>query len=369
MNQRQAGGMGDELTNAALVGLVGMFGIALVLRAAGSVAAFLTGTPQPDVGAAAALAVLFNPGDPATALGADGLNPVVYWLVSAALLGGLAAGIVWVWMVLRRHTRKTETDPHRLAGIATSHEVKTVASAKALLHRAAMLRPSWESPAPQDVGYLLGASRGTKVWASVEDSILLIGPPRSGKGLHVVINAILDAPGAVVTTSTRPDNLTATLRARRRKGGPVSVFDPQHLAEGIPAGLRWSPIRGCDDPLTAMIRANGLASATGLSAGGVESGGFWEGKTRTALQSLLHAAALDGRPPAELFRWTLDPSRIRGRRDPQLPPERRDGLGRLPGRDDRRRPQDPRQHLARCLPRARRTRRPTSARCGHTRPA
>ncbi len=61
---------------------------------------------------------------PATALGADGLNPVVYWLVSAALLGGLAAGIVWVWIVLRRYTRKTETDPRRLAGIATSHEVK-----------------------------------------------------------------------------------------------------------------------------------------------------------------------------------------------------------------------------------------------------
>ncbi|RAF24467.1 type VI secretion protein, partial [Burkholderia multivorans] len=41
---------------------------------------------------------------------------------------------------------------------------------------------------------------------------------------------------------------------------------------------------------------------------GVESGGFWEVKTRTALQALLHAAALDGRSPAELFRWTLDPS-------------------------------------------------------------
>ncbi len=158
------------------------------------------------------------------------------------------------------------------------------------------------------MGYLLGCGRGIGIWASVEDSILLIGPPRSGKGLHVVINAILDAPGAVVTTSTRPDNLTTTLKARHRHGGPVAVFDPQHLAEGIPAGLRWSPIRGCEDPLTAMIRANGLAAATGLSAGGVESGGFWEGKTRTALQALLHAAALDARPPAELFRWTLDPT-------------------------------------------------------------
>src|SRR5690606_30021340 len=106
---------------------------------------------------------------------------------------------------------------------------------------------------------------------------------------------------------TRPDNLTATLRAREQVG-PVAVFDPQRLADGVPAGMRWSPVRGCEDPLTAMIRATGLASATGLSAGGVESGGFWEGKTRTALQALLHAAALDHRTPAELFRWTLDPS-------------------------------------------------------------
>ena len=39
---RQAGSFGDELTNAALIGLVGMFGVALILRASGSVAAFLT---------------------------------------------------------------------------------------------------------------------------------------------------------------------------------------------------------------------------------------------------------------------------------------------------------------------------------------
>ena len=194
-----------------------------------------------------------------------------------------------------------------MAGIATRHEVAQVASEKALLKRASTLRPSLNDPTPGEVGYRLGTSKGQGVWASVEDSILLIGPPRSGKGLHIVIPAILDAPGPVVTTSTRPDNLTATLRARQRRG-PVAVFDPQHLAEGLPAGMRWSPVRGCEDPLTAMIRATGLASATGLSAGGVESGGFWEGKTRTALQSLLHAAALDSRKPADLFRWTLDPA-------------------------------------------------------------
>lgn len=305
---RQTGSMGDELTNAAIIALIGAVGAALILRAAGSVVAFLTGTPQPTAGPASGLSVLFNPADPATALDAEGLSPVAYWIVTAILLAGLATAGAWVWARLRRHSRKVETDPRRLAGTATAHEVNQAASSKALLRRAATLRPSLNEPTASDVGYLLGRSRGRQVWASVEDSILLIGPPRSGKGLHVVINAILDAPGAVVTTSTRPDNLTATLRARQRDGRPVAVFDPQHLAEGIPAGMRWSPIRGCHDPLTAMIRATGLASATGLSAGGVESGGFWEGKTRTALQALLHAAALDGRPPSELFRWTLDPT-------------------------------------------------------------
>ncbi|MDR3106854.1 MAG: TraM recognition domain-containing protein, partial [Bifidobacteriaceae bacterium] len=101
-------------------------------------------------------------------------------------------------------------------------------------------------------------------------------------------------------------NLTATLKARQQLG-PVAVFDPQHLADGLPAGLRWSPVRGCEQPLTARIRATGLASATGIGGGGVENGGFWEGKTRQALHALLHVAALDGRDSAELFRWTLDP--------------------------------------------------------------
>lgn len=202
---------------------------------------------------------------------------------------------------------RSNTDPYRIAGIATRSEVAKAASEVALLRRAGHLRPSLDKPRPKGVGYRIGASRDTSVWASVEDSILLIGPPRSGKGAHIVIKSILEAPGAVVTTSTRPKNLTATLRARQEIG-PVAVFDPQHLAEGLPAGLRWSPIRGCEDPLTATIRATGLAAGTGLSAGGVEGGGLWEDKTRTALQALLHAAALDHRPPSELLRWPLDPS-------------------------------------------------------------
>ncbi|MDJ0324176.1 TraM recognition domain-containing protein [Cryobacterium sp. PH31-AA6] len=299
--------LGDELANLGIGILIGVSAFALLLRAAGAIAAWATRQEQPAGGPEAGLAVLLNPDTPSAALQAPGLNPVAYWLTTILLLSVAVAAAIWLWRMFRGTGRAAKVDPHRIPGIATRAEVTRAASHQALLKRAAHLRPSLTSATPGDVGYQIGRSHNTTVWASVEDSILVIGPPRSGKGAHIVINAILDAPGPVVTTSTRPDNLTTTLRARQRLG-PVAVFDPQQLAPGIPVGLRWSPIRGCEDPLTAMIRAAGLAAGTGLAAGGVDGGGFWEAKTRTALQSLLHAAALDRCTPAELFRWTLDPA-------------------------------------------------------------
>jgi type IV secretory pathway TraG/TraD family ATPase VirD4 len=297
----------DSLANLCLALLGALAAAGVVLRAAASVAARATGRPQPTGGLFTGALAVFHPTDPGTPIGAPGLDPWAFWGI-AGLLGAVVCAAGWsAWAAVGRAERRGRSDPRRIEGVATRDETRKAASARALVKRAAALRPSVSHPGPGDVGYLIGRAHGTGVWASVEDSILVIGPPRSGKGLHLVINAILDAPGAVVTTSTRPDNLTAAIN-HRRKTGPVAVFDPQRLAQGIPAGLRWSPVRGCEQPLTAMIRATGLASATGLGAGGVENGSFWEGKTRTALQSLLHAAALGGRDAAELFRWTLDPN-------------------------------------------------------------
>ncbi|MFC7741973.1 hypothetical protein ACFQXA_14960 [Nocardiopsis composta] len=51
--------MGDELTNILLIAIGGLLGVAFVLRAAGSIAAFLTGTPQPTTGATGGVAVFF----------------------------------------------------------------------------------------------------------------------------------------------------------------------------------------------------------------------------------------------------------------------------------------------------------------------
>lgn len=86
--------------------------------------------------------VLFRPGDPATALDAPALNPVVYWLVAGLLLAGLVTGPLWVWLRLRHPIHRVEQDPRRMAGIATRHEVITAASDKALLRRAGNLGPA-----------------------------------------------------------------------------------------------------------------------------------------------------------------------------------------------------------------------------------
>lgn len=127
-----------------------------------------------------------------------------------------------------------------------------------------------------------------------------------GKGLHVVIPWVLDAPGPVVSTSTRPDTLAVTMHARKSQGRPVAIFDPQRLAD-LPGGLRWSPVRGCEIPRTALVRARGLAAGVGFGKS-VSDSDFWSGQTETALRCLLHAAALDGRGARDLYRWSLNPA-------------------------------------------------------------
>ena len=58
---RQTGAFGDELTNAAMIGLVALFGAALVLRAAGTITAWLTGTAQPKADSRPGSACWFIP--------------------------------------------------------------------------------------------------------------------------------------------------------------------------------------------------------------------------------------------------------------------------------------------------------------------
>lgn len=291
----------DRSKDLALHAIAGGVALIGVLWLAGAGAALLAGRPVPRHRPLGGLDAFGHFRDPSAGWGAPVGPPALYWTVTFATLAilVLAAGVGW--RMLGRAKRRESDDPTRVEGLADRHQVVTAAGPKALLGRAPTLRPSLSHPHPVDVGYYLGASRGVGCWASVEDSIVVLGPPRSGKGYHLVIPSILDAPGAVITTGTRADNLTTTITARARVG-PVAVFDPQGLAAGVPSTLRWSPVRGCQRPQTAMIRAHALCADTGA---GTENGSFWRQQTITAVRCLLHAAALDRRPPVDLYRWSL----------------------------------------------------------------
>ncbi|HAM02223.1 MAG TPA: hypothetical protein DCQ30_08365, partial [Acidimicrobiaceae bacterium] len=61
----------------------------------------------------------------------------------------------------------------------------------------------------------LGAGARGPAWAPPEQSVLVLGPPRSGKTSSLVVPTVLAAGGPVVSTSTKPDVLEATLPWRR----------------------------------------------------------------------------------------------------------------------------------------------------------
>lgn len=144
--QRQQSPIGDELTNILLIGIGGALGFALILRAAGSVAAFLSGLPQPTVGLTGGVAVFFYLANPGAELGVSGLNPVVFWIVAALLIGIVLTAVLRVWSLVRRHTRRVKVDPHRQEGTATAAEVAQVASTRELMRRAGILALHLTSP-------------------------------------------------------------------------------------------------------------------------------------------------------------------------------------------------------------------------------
>ncbi len=291
-------------TDFGLAVVAGFAVITLLLWLGGESAAVVSGHDMIHGRFLAGVIAVAHIGHPASAWGSP-VGPVwIYWLFTVLVLTIAAVFTTFVFTMTRRlMTGQPGRSPAHGEGFAPRAEIERSASSRPLLRRSRTLRPSLLHPRAADVGYFLGTSRRISCWASVEDSMLLLGPPRSGKGQNIVIPAILDAPGAVVTTSTRPDNLAVTLAARASRG-PVAVFDPQGLATsraGAPT-LRWSVVRGCENPQTAMIRAEALVSDAGKA--GVENANFWRQQALSATRCMLHAAALDSRSASDLYRWS-----------------------------------------------------------------
>src|ERR1700756_1350664 len=162
----------------------------------------------------------------------------------------------------------------------------------AALRRSGRIRrslPWWlRALAPGEHSVFLGRAHhrhGLRV--PLEEHVLVMAPPRTFKTAFLA-DVILRYPGPVIATSTKPDLFKLT-SAVRSYFGPVHVFNPQHIG-GVPSTFCWSPVEGCQDPATAIRRADAFAFA--VSQKGVEDGPFWSAKASDYLRCYFHAAAL-----------------------------------------------------------------------------
>lgn len=298
-----------QLYTILAIAVAVLISVAMLLRWAGSIATQIGCQERPaDAGLISGFTAIFG-GDTSVMVTSHGCEPghklataiAIFFLIA---LVALAVTAGWVWSRWRQSDARFVYDLKLREGFAQRREVRKNIGPSALKKRASTIRPSLVGRVDaSDVGWKVGRSRGMDSYVSVEDSTIVIGPPRSGKGFRFIINAILDWQGPLVTTSTRNDNLSATI-SRRREMGQVTVFDPQELS-GIETTLKISPIIGCEDPMVAEQRASALVAGSGL--GKSNSNQEWASAAETILAQLLHAAALDQRTVADLATWGESP--------------------------------------------------------------
>src|SRR5450759_225121 len=147
-------------------------------------------------------------------------------------------------------------------------------------------------------GVLLGRSdAGAVVSASAEESVLIVGPPRSGKSRGLYLPALRHWDGSVVATSTKADLWEATRSLRR---GRSVLFDPFVMNSDRTDCVRWSILAGCEVPRVAIGRADALAVD---NKKGGQNDEFWRGNAVALNRALLHAAAVEHLPVTAMLRW------------------------------------------------------------------
>jgi len=144
------------------------------------------------------------------------------------------------------------------------------------------------------------------VWSGPQRSALILGPTRSGKTTSVIIPNVLSSPGAVVSTSTKPDVMHATAAARSRSGSCL-LFDPigqTAPAEGV-TRVGWSPLRAASTWDGALeMSASMVAASKQLSSSDMRSSDHWTERSGALLATLLFAGSSVGDDMATVLQWT-----------------------------------------------------------------
>lgn len=259
----------------------------------------LTGAPaRPNLGDTME-AFMRSPANPASGYaGAQVAPAALIWALFVAELTAVAA--VAVGWKARRSRRQRD-------GLAGHRQWAPFLGKRAARRSAAQTRPglSDRRNAPmEEVAIPLARSvgDGRRLYVRHEDSIAVMAPPRAFKTAGVLADLVRTAPGPCVAGSSKGDLLSITYLSRKARG-TVYVFDPGDVI-GWPTPLRWSPVRGCEQPRVAISTAEAFAAATPDDTHTTNSK-FFIKQARDVLRCLLHAAALDGRDMGSVVEWAL----------------------------------------------------------------
>jgi len=201
-------------------------------------------------------------------------DQVLWLLVAIALLAAAAVLLAWV----RRRPERP-----RAARFARTRELKT-------LH----------VRSPERGRVTLGTHHGAMIAAEARSSVLAIGPSQSGKTTGVVIPALLEWDGPVLSTSIKSDVLHHTHAARAAKG-QVAVFDP--TASTLMAHTAWSPLhasRTWEGARRTAARLLGVGEHGGQRS---PDEAFWRPAGARYLAPLLMAGAHGELTMREILAW------------------------------------------------------------------
>ncbi len=237
--------------------------------------------------------------------GANDLRTPMLIRFGAVTLAGIA--LLVIIAVLYRHITTSDKAIRgrfmRSPGWAKRRR-QNPSSVKGIRNQLHDLLPTTLNPTVEDASVVLGTdARGKPFLLSCQESMLVIGPPSSGKDRRVAAPLAISWPGPAFITSTKVDLAQATLIARAERG-PIIIFNPEGYSlksRTGPNSLRWNPVNGCEDRDVAARRA------AAIIAGGAPSmtEQFWHKNGALILGYTLHAAALAGKNVIEAGSWAM----------------------------------------------------------------
>ncbi|NOU21124.1 MAG: type IV secretory system conjugative DNA transfer family protein [Methyloglobulus sp.] len=126
-------------------------------------------------------------------------------------------------------------------------------------------------------GILMGKVGGKYISLPGQQGAILSAPPRSGKGVGVVVPNLLNFPGSVIVVDIKRENWEITAGFRQKHGQQVFLFDP--LSE-TGETARWNPLHYVSgDPNIRVNDIQRIAEMLFPAAPGKDS--FWVDSART----------------------------------------------------------------------------------------